>query len=91
MLILALGTIGFMAVGTFLAALSANAKSSEILLPVILFPVLVPIVLGAVQATSVILSGGQASDWFSWFKILAAYDVIFLAIPFLLFEYVLEV
>lgn len=90
-LILSLGTIGFMAVGTFLAALSSNAKSSEILLPVILFPVLVPIVLGAVQATSAILSGTQASDWFSWFKILAAFDMIFLAIPLLLFEYVLEV
>lgn len=89
--VLTLGTIGFIAVGTFLAALAANAKSSEILLPVILFPVLVPVVLGAVQAISAILSGSQASEVFSWLKILAAFDLIFLTIPYLLFEYVLEV
>lgn len=89
-LVLLLGTIGFMAAGTFLAALTANTRSSEILLPVILFPVLVPVVLGAVQATSAILSGFQISDWIAWLKILAAFDIIFLAIPFLLFEYVLE-
>lgn len=90
-LITFLGTLGFMAAGTFLAALSANARSSEILLPVILFPVMVPVVLGAVQATTAILSGSQVSEWFSWLKILAAFDIIFLTIPLLLFEYTLEV
>lgn len=90
-LILILGTIGFMAAGTFLAALSANTRSSEILLPVILFPIMVPVVLGAVQATSMVLTGYQVSEWLSWIKILTAFDVIFMTIPFLLFEYILEV
>lgn len=91
-LILFLGTIGFMASGTFLAALSANARSSEILLPVILFPLMVPVILSSVQATSMIISASQiSSDWLSWLKILTAFDLIFLTVPILLFEYVLEV
>ncbi|MHB9093573.1 MAG: heme exporter protein CcmB [Eubacteriales bacterium] len=90
-LIIFLGTLGFAAVGTFLAALSSNARSSEILLPVILFPVMVPVILGAVQATAAILAGSPAVEWFSWLKILAAFDAIFLVVPLVLFEYILEV
>ncbi len=85
-----LGTLGFSAVGTFLAALTANARSSEILLPVILFPVLVPVVLGSVQATAAILSASPAG-WLSWLKILGAFDAVFLAVPCVLFEYVLDI
>ena len=90
-LVIFLGTLGFIAVGTFLAALSSNARNSEVLLPIILFPIMVPVILGAVQATAAILSGSPLSEWFSWLKILAAFDAIYLVIPFLLFEYVLEV
>ncbi len=90
-LVVFLGTLGFIAVGTFLAALTSNARSSEILLPIILFPVMVPVILSAVQATGAILSGAQTADWVSWLKILTAFDVIFLTVPVLLFEYVLEV
>ncbi len=89
-LVIFLGTLGFTAVGTFLAALSSNARSSEVLLPVILFPVTVPVVLGAVQATAAILSGAQTAEWLSWVKILGAFDAVFLVIPFVLFEYVLD-
>ncbi len=90
-LIVFLGTLGFISAGTFLAALSANARNSEVLLPIILFPVLVPVILGAVQATSAILTGAPFSEWFSWLKIIAAFDAIFLVAPLILFEYVLEV
>jgi len=89
-LVIFLGTLGFTAVGTFLAALSSNARSSEVLLPVILFPVTVPVVLGAVQATAAILSGALTAEWLSWVKILGAFDAVFLVVPFVLFEYVLD-
>jgi len=90
-LVIFLGTLGFIASGTFLAALSSNTRNSEILLPIILFPLIVPVVLGAVQATAAVLSGAPAADWLMWLKIIAAFDAIFLVVPFLLFEYVLEV
>lgn len=88
--VVVLATFGFIAVGTFLAALSANTRTSEILLPVILFPVAVPVVIGAVQATRGILAGAAGGEYLPWFGVLGVYGVVFLAVPFLLFDYVLE-
>lgn len=90
-LIVALGTWGFIAIGTFLAALSVNTRNSEILLPIILFPLIVPLLIAAVQATGVILGGGVWGDWSNWFRILTAFAVIFTVVPWLLFDYLLEV
>ncbi len=91
-IVLLLGTFGFISVGTFLAALSANSKSSEMLLPIILFPVVSPVLIGAVQATKIILINFEnIASAFSWMKLMAAYDLVFFVICFILFEYVLEV
>ena len=89
-LVLVMSTFGFIAVGTFLSALAANTRTSEILLPIILFPVLVPVVIAAVQTTRGVFSADPLSTYALWFKVLAAYDFIFLVVPFLLFDYVLE-
>ena len=89
--ILVMSTFGFIAVGTFLSALAANTRTSEILLPIILFPVLVPVVMAAVQTTKGVFSADPLYTYALWFKVLAAYDFIFLVVPFLLFDYVLEV
>lgn len=88
---LVLGTIGLAVVGTFLAALTSSVKSSELLLPLLLFPVLVPVILGAVKTTALALSGSLSGELFAWFKLLAVYDALFLVLAFLLFDYVLEV
>lgn len=90
-LVIVASTLGFVAVGTFLAALAANTRTSEILLPIILFPIVVPIVLAAVQSTGALLEGRVSVDVSVWLKVLAAYDTLFLVVPFLLFEYLLEV
>jgi heme exporter protein B len=89
--VIVLATFGFLAIGTFLAALTANTKASEILLPVILFPVVIPVVIAAVEATRGIFSGAPTADFITWFKVLGVYDLVFVAVPFLLFEYLLEV
>lgn len=90
--IMFLGTVGFISVGTFLGALSANSKSSEMLLPIILFPVVSPVVIAAVQATKIILINFEnIASAYSWMKLMAAYDLVFFVICFILFEYVLEV
>ncbi len=86
---LLLGTFGFAAIGTFLAALASNTRASEVLLPVLIFPLLAPVIIAVVRVTDAIL-GGDVSGVMPAFRFLAAYDVIFLAIPFLLFEYMLE-
>jgi heme exporter protein B len=90
-LVIFLGTLGFATVGTFLAALAANARSSELLLPLILFPILVPVLIASVKATGIVLTGGEIKELMSWIRVLGVYDLIFMIVPFLLFEYVLEV
>lgn len=86
-----LATFGFISVGTLLSALAAQARASEILLPIIVFPVITPVVMAAVKATSGLLLGARLVDYAIWLKLLVAYDLIFLAVPFILFEYLLEV
>ncbi|MDR6122421.1 heme exporter protein CcmB [Neobacillus drentensis] len=91
-LVVFLGSFGFIAIGTFLAALSANSKSSEMLLPLLLFPITTPILIGVVQATRIILTNMEKfSSALAWIQLVTAYDVIFFVICILLIDYVLEV
>jgi heme exporter protein B len=85
-----LGTFGFIVVGTLLSALSVNTRTREILLPVILFPVLLPVIISAVNATGKILTGTPISEITSEVLLLAVYDVIFFIIAQLVFEYTIE-
>ena len=89
-LILFLGTLGFAAVGTLLSAISVNTRAREILLPVLLFPVAIPILLAAVKSTGLLINGGTLSDAMSWIKILTGFDIVFLVLSCLLFEFVVE-
>ncbi|MEH7335475.1 heme exporter protein CcmB [Neobacillus drentensis] len=91
-LVIFLGSFGFIAIGTFLAALAANSKSSEMLLPLLLFPITTPILIGVVQATKIILTNiEKLPSAVAWIQLVSAYDVIFFVVCFLLIDYVLEV
>ena len=89
-LILFLGTIGFAGLGTIFSTISANTKSREVMLPILLFPVSIPIILAATKSTSYLFSGKPFSETLSWLRILVGFDIIFLVICYLLYEYVLE-
>ncbi|MBT2656546.1 heme exporter protein CcmB [Bacillus sp. ISL-18] len=92
LLVVFLGNFGFIAIGTFLAALAANSKSSEMLLPLLLFPITTPILIGVVQATKIILTKMEKiSSAIAWIQLVTAYDLIFFVVCFLLIDYVLEV
>lgn len=87
-----LGTIGFISVGTFLAGLAANSRSSEMLLPILLFPFTSPLIIAAVQATRIILTDvDQLASAISWIQLMGVYNLIFFVLCLILFEYVLEV
>ena len=90
LLVVALGTIGYAAVGTLFAALSINTRAREVMLPILLFPVMVPVFVAGVQAVSRLLDGETLSDIIRWVQLLVAYDAIFLAAAMLLFDYVVE-
>jgi heme exporter protein B len=88
LLLLPLATWALIVNGTFFAALSLRTRNRELLLPLILFPLSIPALLGAVQATTAILTGTDSPDL--WMKMLLAYDVIYTVAGLLLFETVLS-
>jgi heme exporter protein B len=88
--VIILGTFGFIFVGTLLSALTVNTRTREILLPVILFPVLIPVILSAVTATATMLANGDLSDISGELQILVIYDIIFFVVAQMVFEYTIE-
>lgn len=89
-LVFFVGTLGFTAVGSLLSAISVNTKMREVLLPLMLFPVIVPILINAVEATSIILNGGDYGGLKLPMTIMSVFTVVFGTVSYLLFEYVLE-
>ena len=93
LLSLALGTLGLAAVGTLLSALAAQTRAREVLLPVLLFPITVPALLAAVHSTAAALQGrmawGGAGDA-PWLHLLIAFDLIYVVLSWLVFEFALE-
>jgi len=89
-LVLALGTLGFAGVGTLFAAMAVNTRAREIMLPLLLFSVSIPVTIAAVKATGVILDNSPLSEASSWIRLMVVFDIIFIAISLLTFEYVLE-
>lgn len=88
--ILFLGTLGFATVGTIFSAISANTRSREVMLPIMLFPVTVPIILASIKSTAYLLSGREFADIWSWMRLLVVFDVLYFVVCFLLYEYVVE-
>jgi len=89
-LIVVLGTIGFASVGTLFAAMAVNTRAREAMLPLLLFPIAVPVLIAATKATGQVLDGQPLSEVYSWLRLLLAFDIIFTVIALLGFEYVLE-
>jgi len=85
-----LTTIGFVAVGTLFSALAVNTKAREMVLPILFFPIVVPLIISAVKASGLALSGEPWSGLFPWLQIIGAFDAIFLVVSFLVFAFVIE-
>lgn len=89
-LIVVLGTLGFAGVGTLLSAMTAQTRAREVLLPILLLPVAAPLLIFAVKATAGVLDGLPLSDIARWLQMLVAFDVIFPAVAFMTFDYVVK-
>jgi heme exporter protein B len=89
-LVFLIGTLGFTSVGTLLAAVSANTRMREVLLPLILFPVALPILVNAVEATGIILNAADPSSLKLPLTIMSAFTIVFGTVSYLLFDFVLE-
>ena len=87
--VLFLGTLGFVTLGTYYAAMASRVRAREVLLPLLLFPMLVPLLVGAVGATKAVLAGDPMGYGGAWIQLLAAFDIVFLAATFMTFDYVI--
>ena len=90
LVVVALGTLGLAAVGTLFAAMTAHIRAREVLFPVLLLPVQVPVLLATVKATEALLLGEPLGAVAHWIKLLAAADVIYLVVGLLTFDAILE-
>lgn len=88
--VILLGSWGYVAVGTLLASMAVQARTRDVLLPILLFPVSIPVLVTAVKASSGFLSAAAWVDVAPWINILVVYDVVFTAVAFMVFDYVVE-
>jgi heme exporter protein B len=90
LMVILLGSIGYVAVGTLLSSMAVQTRTRDVLLPILLFPVVVPILIAAVKASGGYLTGADMDEILPWLNLLIVYDVIFTAIAFMVFDYVVE-
>jgi heme exporter protein B len=90
LLVIFLGTVGFVTLGTFYASMASRSRAREVLLPLLLFPMLVPVLLASVEATTALLQGDPMGEAGRWIRLLVAFDVIFLGASILAFGAVIE-
>jgi len=88
--VILLGSIGYIGVGTLLSTMSVQTRMREVLLPILLFPVAIPVLLAAVKASNGILTGAEWAEIVTPINILILYDVVFLAVPYMFFDAVVE-
>jgi heme exporter protein B len=90
LLVMLLGTFGYVAVGTLLAAMVIQVRTRDILLPILLFPLTLPVVIPAVKASQGLLGQLPLGEISSWLNLLIVFDLIFSAVSWMFFDFVVE-
>ena len=90
LLVVLLGSIGYVAVGTLLSSMAMQTRTRDVLLPILLFPLVIPVLIAAVKASTGFLQGLALVDISPWINLLVVYDVIFVAVSFMVFDFVVE-
>jgi heme exporter protein B len=89
--IILLGTIGFCVLGTIFSAVTLRARAKELLLPLVLFPLMIPVILSTIRCMEAVLLAGELGDSAQWLRLLIGFDVIFLTVGVLIFDWVIEI
>lgn len=90
LLVILLGSVGFTTVGTLLSSMSVHARARETLLPILLLPVVLPILIAAVRASTALLNDLPSEDWLPWIRLLLVGDMLYLLAAYFLFGFVVE-
>ncbi|HEY5157359.1 MAG TPA: heme exporter protein CcmB [Anaerolineales bacterium] len=88
--VILLGSVGYVAVGTLLSSMAIQTRTRDVLLPILLFPVIIPILIAAVEASSGFLQGIALAEIMPYINLLLVYDVIFTAVAFMVFDFIVE-
>jgi heme exporter protein B len=88
--VIALGTLGIAALGTLFAAMTAHVRARELLFPVLLLPVQVPVLLATVKATEAALAGEPLTSVANWITLLVAADIVYVVAGLLTFDFIME-
>ena len=85
-----IGTLGFCSIGTLLSSLYSNLKTREVMLPILLYPLMVPVVIGAVRMTSQVLLGKPLSEMMNWIGLTLCFDIIYIGVSIITIDHILE-
>jgi heme exporter protein B len=88
--VIVLGSIGYVSVGTLLSTMAVHTRTRDVLLPILLFPVAIPVLIAAVKASGGYIQGIEIAEIRPWLNLLVTYDVVFTAVAFMVFDYVVE-
>lgn len=90
LLVILLGSLGYVAVGTLLSSMAVQTRTRDVLLPILLFPLIIPVMIAAVKGSTSYLQALSMDQIRPWINLLVVYDVIFIAVAFMVFDYVVE-
>jgi heme exporter protein B len=90
LVVILLGSIGYAVVGTLLSSMAVHARTRDILLPILLFPVALPVLISAVRASGYFLEGIEMSFIWPSLNILIAFDIIYIGLSYMVFDFVVE-
>lgn len=88
--VIILGSVGYVAIGTLLSSMAVQTRTRDILLPILLFPLTIPIFVAAVKGSTAFLQGLPMEEIWPYLNLLIVYDVIFTAVAFMVFDFVVE-
>ena len=85
-----LGTAGFCVLGTLLSAMTLRVRARELLLPLILFPLMIPVILATIRCMEAVIRSGGLADGAPWLRLLVGFDVMFFTAGILMFDWVID-
>lgn len=90
LLITLAGTVGFCVLGTMMSAITLRARARELLLPLVFFPLMIPVILATIQCLAAVLRAGEIGEALPWLRLLIGFDVIFVTLGVLIFDWIIE-
>jgi heme exporter protein B len=88
--VILLGSFGYVAVGTLLSSMAVQTRTRDVLLPILLFPVILTVLIAAVKASGGFLQGLSMTEIIPYINLLIVYDVVFTAVAYMVFDYIVE-